>query len=131
MARSHPRLRSRSVWVNGWSTRWPKGDGPVHALDRALHNALHQFFEPLRQVQLTDYKVRVLDASDGTGARVRVLVQQSDGAESWTTVGVSENILEASYLALADGVKYKLLKDRVPVQSNVPNRTQASLSAGR
>ena len=107
-----------------------EGDGPVHALDRALHNALHQFFEPLRHVQLTDYKVRVLDASDGTGARVRVLVQQSDGEESWTTVGVSENILEASYLALADGVKYKLLKDRVPAQGHVRSRTGVAFSAG-
>src|SRR5207249_2329774 len=82
-----------------------EGDGPVHALDRALHKALHQFFEPLRSVQLTDYKVRVLNASEGTAAKVRVLVQQTDGQESWTTVGVSENILEASYQALADGVR--------------------------
>jgi 2-isopropylmalate synthase len=89
-----------------------EGDGPVHALDCALHKALHEFFEPLRNVKLTDYKVRVLDASHGTAAKVRVLVQQSDGEDSWTTVGVSENILEASYLALADGVKYKLLRDR-------------------
>jgi 2-isopropylmalate synthase len=66
-------------------------------------------------VQLTDYKVRVLDASDGTAAKVRVLVQQTDGVDSWTTVGVSDNILEASYRALADGVRYKLLKDRVPI----------------
>ncbi len=90
-----------------------EGDGPVHALDQALHKGLHQFFEPLRSVQLTDYKVRVLDASEGTAAKVRVLVQQTDGQESWTTVGVSENILEASYQALADGVRYKLLKDRI------------------
>jgi len=90
-----------------------EGDGPVHALDRALHNALHQFFEPLRAVELTDYKVRVLDASHGTGAKVRVMIQQTDGQESWTTVGVSENILEASYRALADGVRYKLLRDRM------------------
>ena len=89
-----------------------EGDGPVHALDRALHDALHRFFEPLGSVQLTDYKVRVLDASSGTAARVRVMVQQTDGTDSWTTVGVSENILEASYRALADGVRYKLLKDR-------------------
>jgi 2-isopropylmalate synthase len=108
-----------------------EGDGPVHALDQALHNALHQFFEPLRHVQLTDYKVRVLDASQGTGARVRVLVQQSDGQESWTTVGVSENILQASYLALADGVKYKLLKDRIPVRSAARDKNGASFSAGR
>ncbi len=87
-----------------------EGDGPVHALDKALHKALRQFFEPLRSVHLTDYKVRVLDADKGTAAKVRVLIQQTDGEESWTTVGVSENILEASYTALADGVRYKLLK---------------------
>jgi 2-isopropylmalate synthase len=88
-----------------------EGDGPVHALDRALRAALNQFFEPLRCVQLTDYKVRVLEGSQGTGSKVRVHIQQTDGEESCTTVGVSENILEASYLALADGIRYKLLKD--------------------
>jgi len=92
-----------------------EGDGPVHALDRALHDALHRFYEPLRSVALTDYKVRVLDGQGGTSAKVRVLIQQTDGEESWTTVGVSENIIEASYLALADGVRYKLLKDNVGV----------------
>jgi 2-isopropylmalate synthase len=89
-----------------------EGDGPVHALDQALHNALHQFFEPLRSLKLTDYKVRVLEGSGGTGSKVRVHIQQTDGEESWTTVGVSENILEASYHALADSAKYKLFKDR-------------------
>ncbi len=89
-----------------------EGDGPVHALDTALHKALQEFFESLRSVRLTDYKVRVLEAGKGTAAKVRVLIQQTDGVESWTTVGVSENILEASYAALADGVRYKLLRDR-------------------
>jgi 2-isopropylmalate synthase len=89
-----------------------EGDGPVHALDRALHNALGQFFEPLRSVELTDYKVRVLAGDQGTGGKVRVMIQQTDGEENWTTIGVSENILEASYHALADGVRYKLIKDR-------------------
>jgi len=90
-----------------------EGDGPVHALDKALRLALNQFFEPLRNVRLIDYKVRVLEGAEGTegtGSKVRVHIQQSDGEESWTTVGVSENILEASYLALADGIRYKLLK---------------------
>jgi 2-isopropylmalate synthase len=89
-----------------------EGDGPVHALDKALRLALNQFFEPLRSVRLSDYKVRVLSGNQGTGSRVRVHIQQTDGEESWTTVGVSENILEASYLALADGIRYKLLKKR-------------------
>lgn len=99
-----------------------EGDGPVHALDRALHNALQQFFEPLKSVVLTDYKVRVLDASQGTGAKVRVLIQQTDGEDSWTTVGVSEDILEASYRALADGVRYKLLKDRNNISASRSHR---------
>jgi 2-isopropylmalate synthase len=103
-----------------------EGDGPVHALDRALHDALHQFFEPLRAVELTDYKVRVLEADAGTAAKVRVLVQQSDGVDSWTTVGVSENIIEASYIALADGVRYKLLKDRVPAPARAAGADSAA-----
>lgn len=104
-----------------------EGDGPVHALDRALHEALHRYFEPLRSVRLTDYKVRVLEKSSGTGARVRVMVQQTDGDEIWTTVGVSENILEASYIALADGVRYKLLKERVPVPARASGMAGSSL----
>jgi len=87
-----------------------EGDGPVHALDKALRLALNQFFEPLRSVTLIDYKVRVLTGSHGTASRVRVHIQQTDGEEIWTTVGVSVNILEASYIALADGIRYKLLK---------------------
>ncbi|MBN1570811.1 MAG: citramalate synthase [Acidobacteria bacterium] len=89
-----------------------EGDGPVHALDQALRLALNQFFEPLRRVQLTDYKVRVLEGTQGTGSKVRVHIQHTDGEENWTTVGVSEDILEASYLALADGIRYKLLKEK-------------------
>lgn len=89
-----------------------EGDGPVHALDQALRLALNQFFEPLRGVKLTDYKVRVLEGTQGTGSKVRVHIQHSDGEENWTTVGVSEDILEASYYALADGIRYKLLRTR-------------------
>ncbi|MBI4468498.1 MAG: citramalate synthase [Acidobacteria bacterium] len=84
--------------------------GPVHALDRALRSCLQDAFECLGDVQLTDYKVRVLDADRATAAKVLVLIQTRDTQESWCTVGVSENILEASWLALADAVRYKLLK---------------------
>jgi 2-isopropylmalate synthase len=94
-----------------------EGDGPVHALDKAMRLALSEFFEQLRCVQLVDYKVRVLAGSQGTGSKVRVHIQQTDGDENWTTVGVSENILEASYLALADGVRYKLLKHSYEMQT--------------
>jgi 2-isopropylmalate synthase len=100
-----------------------EGDGPVHALDKALRLALNQFFEPLRSVQLTDYKVRVLEGVQGTGSKVRVHIQQSDGEEDWTTVGVSENILEASYVALADGIRYKLLKTVGSRQSAVDSNS--------
>jgi 2-isopropylmalate synthase len=89
-----------------------EGDGPVHALDKALRLALNQFFEPLREVQLTDYKVRVLEGTQGTGSKVRVHIQHTDADENWTTVGVSQDILEASYYALADGIRYKLLKEK-------------------
>ena len=92
-----------------WKHTVAEGDGPVHALDKALRLALNQFFEPLRKVRLIDYKVRVLPSEMGTASRVRVHILQSDGEESWTTVGVSENILEASYVALADGIRYKLM----------------------
>jgi 2-isopropylmalate synthase len=92
-----------------WKHTGAEGDGPVHALDKALRLALNEFFEPLRDVRLIDYKVRVLPSEMGTASKVRVHILQSDGVENWTTVGVSENILEASYIALADGIRYKLM----------------------
>lgn len=87
------------------------GDGPVHALDNALREALIQFFPAIRQVQLVDYKVRILDSKSGTAAKTRVLIESTDGKEIWGTVGVSDNIIEASWEALVDSVEYKLLKD--------------------
>ena len=92
-----------------------EGDGPVNALDRALRKALEQDFPSITQVHLEDYKVRVLASGDGTAARVRVLIESSDGRDVWTTVGVSENIIEASWIALADSLHYKLMKDQVQV----------------
>lgn len=87
------------------------GDGPVNALDRALRRALWDHYETLRNVHLTDFKVRVLDARSGTAAKVRVLIESSDGEKRWTTVGVSENIIEASWIALVDSIDYQLLKE--------------------
>jgi 2-isopropylmalate synthase len=87
------------------------GDGPVNALDNALRKALGQFYPSLNEVKLEDFKVRVLDGRDGTAAKVRVLIESSDGEERWGTVGVSTNIIEAAWLALIDGLKYKLMKD--------------------
>ena len=87
------------------------GDGPVHALDRALRKALAEFYPSLNEMHLSDFRVRVLDEKEGTAARVRVLVQSQDKADSWWTVGVSENIIEASWLALIDSIEYKFMKD--------------------
>ena len=99
------------VRVNGREEEATAGGcGPVHALDCALKLALSGAFACLGEVQLIDYKVRVLDADKATAARVRVLIQTSDGQESWSTVGVSDNILEASWQALSDALNYKLLK---------------------
>jgi len=86
------------------------GVGPVDALSNALKKALLRFYPELNEVKLTDYKVRVLNEQDGTGAKVRVLIESSDGKTSWSTVGVSENIIEASWQAFSDSLNYKLLK---------------------
>jgi 2-isopropylmalate synthase len=88
------------------------GHGPVNALDRAIRKALARFFPRLNEVRLVDYKVRVLSGADGTAARVRVLIESSDGVSSWGTVGVSFDVLEASYQALGDSIRYKLFKDQ-------------------
>ncbi len=88
------------------------GVGPVNALDKALGKALDPFYPELKEAHLTDFKVRVLDERAGTAAKVRVLITMADQEESWSTVGVSENIIEASWEALTDGVDYKLMKTR-------------------
>ncbi|HPA70883.1 MAG TPA: citramalate synthase [Spirochaetota bacterium] len=89
------------------------GNGPVDALDNALRKALEKFYPEIGEIKLTDYKVRVLNEKKGTGAAVRVLIDQSRAARHWGTVGVSENIIEASWQALVDGIEYMLLKDRL------------------
>ncbi|HET7264408.1 MAG TPA: citramalate synthase [bacterium] len=90
-----------------------EGDGPVNALDRALRKALGRFYPAIQRVRLTDYKVRVLNADAATAARVRVLIQSTDGTNTWGTVGVSENVVEASWQALADSLEYVLLRAEV------------------
>ncbi len=87
------------------------GDGPVNALDNAVRKALKKFYPRIGEMHLTDYKVRVLDEKEGTAAKVRVLIQSQDKADSWWTTGVSENIIDASWQALVDSVEYKLFKD--------------------
>ena len=89
-----------------------EGDGPVNALDNALRKALKPFYPLLSEMHLTDFKVRVLDEKAGTAAKVQVLIESQDATDSWTTIGVSENIIEASGKALVDSIEYKLLKDR-------------------
>ena len=88
-----------------------EGDGPVHALDLALRKALEKFYPALSSMRLTDFKVRVLDSKDASAATVRVLIESSDGEDAWTTVGVSTDIIEASYIALVDSIEYKLIND--------------------
>jgi 2-isopropylmalate synthase len=87
-----------------------EGDGPVNALDIAMRKALLQFYPSLEQVTLIDYKVRILEESTGTESQVRVIIESTDGIDEWRTVGSSTNIIEASWLALADGLEYWLLK---------------------
>jgi 2-isopropylmalate synthase len=89
-----------------------EGDGPVNALDRALRKALLQFYPDLKKVKLVDYKVRILEESTGTESQVRVLIESSDGVNEWRTVGGSTNIIEASWLALADGLEWWLVKQK-------------------
>ncbi|MGE5859426.1 MAG: alpha-isopropylmalate synthase regulatory domain-containing protein, partial [Ignavibacteria bacterium] len=86
------------------------GDGPVNALDKALRKALLRFYPEISLIKLVDYKVRVLDEKEGTYAKVRVMIESSDGSETWSTVGVSANIIEASFQALSDSINYKLYK---------------------
>ncbi|MBR8827800.1 MAG: citramalate synthase [Gomphosphaeria aponina SAG 52.96 = DSM 107014] len=95
-----------------------EGNGPVSALDKALRKALVKFYPEIAGFNLTDYKVRILDGGAGTAAKTRVLVESSNGKEPWTTVGVSTNILEASYRAVVEGIEYGLL-----LQSSVKTLT--------
>ncbi|HHN46692.1 MAG TPA: citramalate synthase, partial [Planctomycetes bacterium] len=87
-----------------------EGNGPVNALDRALRKALVRFYPVLEEMSLVNYKVRIVNAQAATGAKVRVMIESRDAQSHWSTVGVSANIIEASWIALVDSVEYKLLK---------------------
>ena len=87
-----------------------EGNGPVNALDKALRLAIGDRFPVLERIHLTDYKVRVLDTQKGTGAVTRVLIDSTDGEQTWTTIGVNENIIEASWQALLDSIQFGLLR---------------------
>ena len=90
-----------------------EGDGPVNALDSSLRRALVGFYPGLTRVRLTDYKVRIIDSSSGTAARTRVLIESTDGEGEWGTVGVDDNIVEASLQALVDSLEYALFREQL------------------
>jgi 2-isopropylmalate synthase len=102
------------------------GDGPVNALDNALRKALLRFYPEIASIKLIDYKVRVLDEKKGTAARVRVLIESGDGTETWSTVGVSENLIAASWQALCDSINYKLFKHSKQKQSVISKIDKSS-----
>jgi 2-isopropylmalate synthase len=87
-----------------------EGDGPVNAIDNALRKALYKFFPQVEEMRLVDFKVRVIDGSEGTAAKVRVQIESRDHSDVWSTIGVSANVIEASWQALVDSVQYKLSK---------------------
>ena len=99
-----------------------EGNGPVNALDAALRKGLLQFYPSLSVVKLMDYKVRILEESDGTKSKVRVLIESSDGEHDWRTVGSSTNIMEASWIALADSLEYWLLRHGIAIPRKVIRR---------
>ncbi|MFA5864609.1 MAG: citramalate synthase [Phycisphaerae bacterium] len=89
-----------------------EGDGPVNALDAAMRKALLPYYPKIAEMSLVDYKVRVINSRAGTAARVRVIIESADKSEHWGTIGVSENIVDASWQALVDSIEYKLLKNK-------------------
>ena len=92
-----------------------EGNGPVNALDNALRKALEQFYPEIGNMHLSDYKVRVIDEKEATAAKVRVMIETTDFQNTWSTVGVSANVIEASWQALIDSMRYGLLgKTRKP-----------------
>ncbi|BBB90299.1 MAG TPA: citramalate synthase [Methylomusa anaerophila] len=91
--------------------------GPVNALDKALRKALHQFYKPISQMHLADYKVRVINGENATEAKVRVLIESTDGVTTWTTIGLSDNIIEASLQALVDSYEYCLLSNNGAIRN--------------
>jgi 2-isopropylmalate synthase len=98
-----------------------EGNGPVNALDNALRKALEGIYPALKKIKLTDFKVRVIDGVDGTGAQVRVLIESRDDDTSWGTVGVSPNVIEASWIALVDSLEYGLLCRKLPELEEAKN----------
>ena len=95
-----------------------EGDGPVNALDNSLRKALNEVYPEISEMHLSDYKVRVLNGNDGTAAKVRVLIESANQYDKWSTVGVSENIIEASWQALVDSINYLLMKQQLQAEED-------------
>jgi 2-isopropylmalate synthase len=111
------------IWVDGQRfLRTAEGNGPVNALDRALRDAITELHPRLADIELTNYKVRILDEHHGTGAVTRVLLDSSDGTDEWGSIGVSENIIEASWEALVDSLEYAFQPKHATVGAAVPSR---------
>jgi 2-isopropylmalate synthase len=89
-----------------------EGDGPVNALDKAVRKALERFYPEISEIRLIDYKVRVLDSDKASAAKVRVLIESTDHRENWTTIGVSTDVIDASWRALVDSIEYKLMREQ-------------------
>jgi 2-isopropylmalate synthase len=103
------------IWVEGERyVRTAEGNGPVHALDRALRDALIEIHPHLADVELVNFKVRILDETKGTGAITRVLLDASDGEDVWGSIGVNENVIAASWEALVDSLEHAMQPARVP-----------------
>jgi 2-isopropylmalate synthase len=101
------------IWAKGERyVRTAEGNGPVNALDSALRSAIGEQFAQLRNIELVNFKVRILDEKKGTGAVTRVLLDASDGVDTWGTIGVSENVIEASWDALVDSLEAGMLPGR-------------------
>jgi len=107
-----------------------EGDGPVNALDKAVRRALEKFYPQIKEMKLADYKVRVLDSASATAAKVRVLIESTDGDEVWTTIGVSTDIIDASWKALVDSIEYKLIKDMSKTRDKVARKRGKMKSGG-
>jgi len=107
-----------------------EGDGPVNALDAAMRKALNGTFANLNEMTLVDYKVRVINSQAGTAARVRVVIESRDENDVWGTVGVSENVIEASWIALNDAIEYKLYKDEMQTPQQTPTRGEKLAASG-
>jgi 2-isopropylmalate synthase len=119
------------VWLGGERyVRTAEGNGPVHALDAALRDAIGELHPHLREIELVNFKVRILDETKGTGAVTRVLIDASDGAQAWGTIGVSENVIAASWDALVDSLEYGMQPGRRPVADAAPGAAAASSRGG-